>query len=82
MSTIHTHTANLRLYDGFGLETFIVNRLVPDALALVGPIGDQLLVFFCFSISVISYCRPHRCFIFVSLYSVDFYLLGDVALMS
>ena len=26
--------------------------------------------------------NPHRCFIYVFVYSVDFYVLGDVALMS
>ena len=36
---------------------------MPDALALVGPTRVQLLVFFCFSISVISYSfLAHRCF--------------------
>ena len=51
-----------------------------DALALVGPTGVLLLVFFCFGISVTS------CFgvliVVSSLYSFDFFVLGDVALMS
>ena len=57
-----------------------VSRFVPDALALVGPIGVQLLVFFCFSISVISCCRV--LIVVSSLYSFDFYVLEDIALMS
>ena len=45
---------------------------MPDALALVGPTGAELLVFFCFSISVIT-C--YRVLIVVSsLYSFDFYV--------
>ena len=53
---------------------------MPDTLALVGPTGILLLVFFCYSISVNS-C--YRVLIVVSsLYLFDFYVLGDVALMS
>ena len=51
---------------------------MPDALVLVGPTGVQLLVFFCFSISVISCCRV--LIVISSLYAFDFYVLGDVAL--
>ena len=66
-------------YDGSGLET-LCNRLVPDALTLVGPTGVQLLVFFCFSISVISCCRI--LIVVSSLYLFDFNVLGDVVLMN
>ena len=55
-------------------------RLVPDVLALVGPTGVQLLVFYCVSISDISRCRVSS--VVSSVYSFDFYFLGDVALTS
>ena len=53
---------------------------MPDALALVGPTGVILLVFVCFSISVISCCQV--LIVVSSLYSFDFYVLGDVGLTS
>ena len=43
-----------------GLKDFEVSRLVPGALALVGPIGIQLLVYFYFLLS-----SHHLCFISV-----------------
>ena len=57
-----------------------MSRLAPDALALVGPTRVQLLVFLCFSISVVSCCRV--LIVDSSLHSFDFYFLGVVALMS
>ena len=45
----------------------------------VWPTGVQLLVFFCFSISVIFYCRV--LIVVSSLYSFDFCVLGDDALI-
>ena len=53
---------------------------MPEALALVGPTGVQLLVFFCFIFSVISCCQV--LIVVSSLYSFDFYVLEGVALMS
>ena len=54
--------------------------MLPDALDLVGPIGVLLSVFFCFSILGISCSRV--LIVASSLYAFDFYVLGDVALMS
>ena len=58
-------------------KDFKVSRLVPDVLALVWPTGVQLLIFFQhFSYFLLS--SPHRC---LFLYSFDFYVPGDVALI-
>ena len=57
----------------------LLNWLVLDALTLVGPTEILLLVFVCFSISVI-YCI--RVFIIVSSLYLFKFVLGDVALMS
>ena len=57
-----------------------VSRLVPNALALVGSTGVQPLVFFCFSISVL-FLTVESSSLF-QLYSFDFYVFGDNALMS
>ena len=54
-------------------------RLVPDVLAGRAH-WSPTVVFFCFSILVISYCRVLIDISF--LYSFDFYVLGDVAQMS
>ena len=43
---------------------------MPDVLALVGPTGVQLLVFFCFSSSAIPSCRV--LIVVLILYSFDF----------
>ena len=55
-----------KIFDGSGLKTFKC-RLVPDALALVGPTIVQLLV--CFRLlqqfSYFLLSSPHRCFISV-----------------
>ena len=60
-------------------KDFQVSQLVSDALALVGSTGVLLLVFSCFSISVISFCRV--LIVVSSVYSFDFYVREDVALM-
>ena len=67
------------------ITIFTQNRLrvvyfLETDLALVGPTGVQLLIFFCFSISVISCCRILN--VVSSLYSFAFYVLGDVTLVS
>ena len=64
--------------DDYGLKIFKC-RLVPDAQALVGPTGVQMLVFFCFSrslfLAVESSSLFHLCIRLI------FYILGDVPLM-
>ena len=50
---------------------------MPGALAMAGPTGVRLLVFFSFSISVVSCCRV--LIVVLSLCSFGFYVFGDFA---
>ena len=52
----------------------------PDALAVVRPIGVQLMVIFSSGIQFYLLLRPYLCF--VSFIYLDLYVLGDDALIS
>ena len=75
-----TPAGRASLHDGSSLRTFKPVNWCLMLWLLSGPPEFSCWFFFCFSISVIICCRV--LIVVSSLYSLDFYVLGDVALMS
>ena len=72
---------DFRLYDSSDLKTYLLMRWQrADALAVVRPTGVYLLDFFCLGIQFYLLLSPYLCFI--SFLYLDFYVLGDEALIS
>ena len=72
---------DFRLYDGSDLKTYLLMRWwVPEALAVVRPIGVYLLDFLCSSIQFDLLLSSYLCFI--SFLYLDLYVLGDYAMTS